>query len=282
MRKEKPFHRNVIGVAIPTFNSSLTVVDTIESVKSQNSNCRIFVRDNCSDDCTVAKLRIISDEFFSFKVNDFNIGGARNFIKVADDAKDSDFIHWLASDDIIGVDWHCTNERCLIEKSGNIAFGRVCHIDEKGHELVLPSSFFQPTHLDSSNSFFRKIYFFLLPEDLGQCNAIYGLFKSEFLISQLQMHGFFEEPYCDYLFISKIIEDTRIHFNDSILYKRISKNSWEKRQKENSLLKPSLNYLIYLFKIIARSSPKYVPILLMLLPLKLVIFFISKVSKRLG
>lgn len=244
-----------IATGLPVYNAESTIEHAINSLLKQETKTSIYVRDNASTDNTVSSIKGL-DSSISVAANSRNEGGARNFCLVSEDAQSEDYFHWAASDDLWEENWTSENLRSLSNSDAKLSFGKVVHINDVGEEITLPSNRFVLAGLKSKSALRRKVYFFMLPEFYGQANPIYGLFELRFLKSLIRDFGFREESYCDYLFMSKVIEISPIEINGSKHYKRISEDSWEKQQKQGYYFKRYSDYPVYLVKLILRSQKR--------------------------
>lgn len=69
-----------VCICIPTYNSALTIRETLLSITAQNySNLKIKVVDNNSTDNTIAVVSAIADDRIELYQNPFNIGAEGNF-----------------------------------------------------------------------------------------------------------------------------------------------------------------------------------------------------------
>ena len=74
------FSKPLVCICIPTYNSSLTIRETLLSITAQNyENLKIKVVDNNSTDDTVAIVSSIPDDRIELHRNSVNVGGEGNF-----------------------------------------------------------------------------------------------------------------------------------------------------------------------------------------------------------
>lgn len=100
--------RPLLSICIPTYNRAELVLGLLkylyeeyESLSSEETeNCEILVRDNCSTDNTENRVtEYLSDrKFATYHRNDTNIGAAKNFLLLTQEAK-GEYVWWLADDD---------------------------------------------------------------------------------------------------------------------------------------------------------------------------------------
>lgn len=96
--------RPKITICIPTFNRSRLVVKLVEEILStKNKFVNVLVLDNCSTDDTVKLLNEFNDSRFKLEINEKNIGGPLNVIKVLSLVK-SDYSLLCLDKDYINVD----------------------------------------------------------------------------------------------------------------------------------------------------------------------------------
>jgi glycosyltransferase involved in cell wall biosynthesis len=80
--------RPLISICIPTFNRSEKVYALVQKILAyKGTQIEVFVLDNCSTDDTAVLLSQINDKRFRFKVNEQNIGGPLNHLKIITLAK---------------------------------------------------------------------------------------------------------------------------------------------------------------------------------------------------
>lgn len=91
-----------VSIAIPTYNSSKFIKDTIKScINQRNCGVEIIVSDNASSDNTIEKIKKIT-RFNEIKIikNKTNIGPVRNWIKAIESCS-NEYIKLLFSDDYL-------------------------------------------------------------------------------------------------------------------------------------------------------------------------------------
>ena len=118
---ENNYAMNNVSIAIPTFNSSEFIKETIMScINQKNCNIEIIVSDNASSDNTIDKIK----EFTSFNTikiinNKTNIGPVRNWIKAIESCS-NEYIKLLFSDDYLLT--NSLTKQLKYLKNNNIGF----------------------------------------------------------------------------------------------------------------------------------------------------------------
>lgn len=93
---------NLISIIMPSFNSSKTIIESIESIISQRyDNWELLVTDDCSTDDTVSIVEKYAEKDLRIKLfyNHFNSGAAVSRNNSMNNAK-GDYIAFLDSDDL--------------------------------------------------------------------------------------------------------------------------------------------------------------------------------------
>lgn len=130
----------MVGVIIPTFNSSATLSETLQSVEAQNHDIEIIIVDNISDDDTIK----IAEDFklkskYSVKIlknENKNVGASRN---IGLQHAKGNFILFLDSDDLLKPEALIT----LLNNIDNndIIFGGWEDFDSKTGEILHVSNY---------------------------------------------------------------------------------------------------------------------------------------------
>jgi len=173
----KPF----LSICIPTFNRCIKVRDLVNNLLKYNgTDIEIVVLDNCSPDSTSQLLSRIKDSRLRYEVNENNIGGILNPLKVFTKARgqysllclDKDYLDYQYIPGLI----------ISLKKSEDIVFG-YCGLNliasspgrtyDKGFSSVMnmsysskhPSGYFYKTELLINSTTLREI--FASPENFG-------------------------------------------------------------------------------------------------------------------
>lgn len=94
--------QKLLTIAIPVFNGSSTLSETIDSVISQNEDINILISDNASTDetSTIAIEYVAKHDNVYYSRNEENVGYDRNF-EICFQKSDTDFVWLLGDDDIV-------------------------------------------------------------------------------------------------------------------------------------------------------------------------------------
>lgn len=131
--------KDQVSIFVPTFNSEITIVETIKSILDQSyENITITIIDNASIDKTVALVKTIKDKRLSIIQNKINIGAEENFNRCLS-LSQKKFTSILHADDIY--------DKFFIEKQVDFF--------KRNHDVGLV--FTEGKMIDSSGKFIRNI-----------------------------------------------------------------------------------------------------------------------------
>ena len=114
--------QKLLTIAIPVYNGSSTLSETIESVISQNENINILISDNASTDATstIANEYAAKYDNVYYSRNEENVGYDRNF-EICFQKSNTDFV-WLLGDDDIVRPGAIKKVLETLEQYGNLGF----------------------------------------------------------------------------------------------------------------------------------------------------------------
>jgi len=132
----------LVSICIPTYNSSLYISKTLESIASQTySNIEVIICDNASTDSTLDIVNEFATKYaITVNINEINIGAIANFNKLLSLAR-GEYIAIYHSDDVYhqSIVEESVNAFSMDTNIGMVStMGRL--IDDKGnhiHDLVL-------------------------------------------------------------------------------------------------------------------------------------------------
>ncbi|MBN1464484.1 glycosyltransferase family 2 protein [candidate division KSB1 bacterium] len=239
--------RPLVSIGMPVYNAERYVRQSIESLQNQTyDHFELIISDNASTDATIDICQELArhDERIALVRCDKNLGAAKNYNKVFHLAQGVHF-KWAASDDLCAADYLA---RCVAvledDASVILAYPKTILIDEFGNKL---RDYDDGLHLKSKSASGR---FLQLVYSVGECNAVFGLIRSDVLkktrlignyigsdvclLAELSLLGrFYEIP--DYLFCrrhhpgaSSYHKDVKsqLQFFDPSLHGQLALQSW--------------------------------------------------------
>lgn len=208
---------------MPVYNGDAYLEQAIESILLQTlGDFELIISDNASTDRTrqICQRYAKSDRRVRYHRNGQNVGAAKNYNWTVAQAR-APYFKWAAHDDLCDSRYL---ERCIEplehDESVVLCYPRTRIIDEQGAEK---GEYPDDLHLMSDNSHerFRKLLF----RDAGECNAVFGLIRTEvltrtgiigaypasdvILLGELAMNGKFFE-------VQEVLFDRRDHPQTSI------------------------------------------------------------------
>lgn len=133
----------LVSVVVITYNSSETVIETLESIKSQTYfNLELVISDDCSSDCTVELCRhwidLNKSRFFAaiLSVSQINKGIGANINKGIACCK-GDWIKSIAGDDLLAPDCIAENINYIKQfRDAQVIFSKSQVFNEKGKQNI--------------------------------------------------------------------------------------------------------------------------------------------------
>jgi glycosyltransferase involved in cell wall biosynthesis len=126
----------LVSIGLPVYNGENFIQSAIECLRRQSyENVEIIISDNCSADRTLEICRALAecDGRIRLLAGSSNIGAARNFNKVVQEAK-GEFFAWANHDDLWEPEYI---ERCMMALHAApgvvLAYARSAKIDQDGH-----------------------------------------------------------------------------------------------------------------------------------------------------
>ena len=170
--------RPLVTIGVPVYNGERYLAATLDSLLAQTfEDFVILVGDNASTDGTAAIVAEYAarDARVRHVLHPKNLGAAGNYNRLCEMAE-TEFFRWSAADDCSGPRFL---ETCLEvlrrEPDAALVYPRVMLIDESGAEI---SEYDENLHLPQPRSSDR---FFALLRNVGLCNALYGVARTETL-----------------------------------------------------------------------------------------------------
>jgi len=167
-----------ISIGIPVYNGERYVATAVAAFLEQTfGDFELIICDNASTDRTqeIARALAATDPRVRYVRNQANIGSARNYRRVFELARGK-YFRWHAADDLAGPEVLArTYEVLENEPEIVLAYPRTIFIDEHGHRLTTYDDRLQTLHARPSARFIHVL------ENIGYCNAMYGLVRANVL-----------------------------------------------------------------------------------------------------
>jgi len=167
-----------VSIGMPVYNSCKYLEETLSSLLGQTfKDFELIISDNASTDNTEQICRDYAkrDERIRYYRNRINLGASRNYNRVFK-LSTGKYFKWAAGDDLCAPDYL---RRCVSILDNNpevvICYSRTKIIDERGRVI---KDFNDNLHLQSGIPSVRFIKFI---RSMRECNAIFGLIRSETL-----------------------------------------------------------------------------------------------------
>lgn len=168
----------LVSIGLPVYNGQRFLHKAIESLLQQTfANFELIICDNASTDATaeICQEYARRDRRVKFIRNTSNLGAAKNYNRVFE-LSSGIYFKWAAADDCCAPDFLC---RCLavLEKDPNIilAYPKTKIVDENDNEIA---EYDDGIHLKSQSASGRFLQFMYC---VGECNAVFGLIRSDSL-----------------------------------------------------------------------------------------------------
>ncbi len=168
----------IVTVGVPVYNGEQYLAATLDSLLNQTfEDFVILVGDNASTDGTAEIIAEYAarDSRVRHVRHARNLGAAGNYNRLCELAE-TEFFRWSAGDDLSGPRFL---ETCLDvlrrEPDAALVYPRVMLIDETGATI---EEYDEKLHLPQSGAADR---FFTLLRNVGLCNALYGVARTETL-----------------------------------------------------------------------------------------------------
>ncbi|MBN1479375.1 glycosyltransferase [candidate division KSB1 bacterium] len=206
---------SLVSIGMPVYNGQRFLRKAIESLLHQTfENFELIISDNASTDATpeICQDYARHDRRIRFIRNTTNLGAAKNYNRVFE-LSSGMYFKWAAADDCCAPNFLA---RCVavLEKETNVilAYPKTKIIDENDEEIA---EYDDGIHLKSLSAAGRFLQFMYC---VGECNAVFGLLRSDglkktrlignyigadvCLLAELSLLGrFYEIP--DYLFFRR-------------------------------------------------------------------------------
>lgn len=168
----------LVSIGLCVFNGERFLRKSIESLLSQEyENFELIISDNASEDRSreICREYLARDPRIQFSANNINTGCRGNGLKVLDLARGKYFM-WAGCHDL----WHSRFvSSCVevLEKDPEVvlAYPRTLLVDIDNNTIELMNDRIDTRGLNALERFKKIIW------ELGYCNMIYGLFRSEIL-----------------------------------------------------------------------------------------------------
>lgn len=167
-----------LSIGLPVYNGAIFLEETLRSLLSQTfDDFELIISDNASTDATEAICRAYAaqDPRLRYMRNPTNIGAAGNYNRVFACARGA-YFKWAAADDLCAPTFLA---RCVhildTHPAVILAYPKTSIIDEHGqllHQEVRSLDLRSPSVRTRFDQAIRK---------LGECNAVFGLIRSQIL-----------------------------------------------------------------------------------------------------
>ncbi|MDZ7289978.1 MAG: glycosyltransferase [candidate division KSB1 bacterium] len=242
-----------VSIGLPVFNGEPFLAETLESLLAQTySDFELIISDNASTDQTgqICQAFAARDDRIRYHRNEKNFGASRNYNRVFE-LSHGEYFKWAAADDLCAPEFL---QRCvdILDRDPEVV---VCYCKTQiiDHDGVMVENYDDRLHLQSPVA---KERFLQLMRSMRECNAVFGLMRSEVLkktrlignyvgsdgclLAELCLHGkFYEIP--EYLFFrrthpgacsSNKDQEHQLEFFDPRLKGRIVFPWWRRRLED--------------------------------------------------
>ena len=276
-------HIPAVSIGMPVYNGENYIREALDSLLIQSfTNFELIISDNSSTDNTqeICQTYATKDSRIKYIRQQKNIGVALNFEFVLNMAQ-AEYFTWAASDDFWSENWIELLYNIASKHQNVAAFGKVITVD-KGSQKLMHIATGQNYNFIGMK-FFRRIIFFIFPENMGKANVIYGVYSTE-VLKKLNILSY----NYDYILIFDLLNYLEIKsFSDTFLFKRLHDeavgnqpritNPYRKRFEKFvpinlSLLKEYLLHSNFLEKLL----------IIVLLPIKLLLVYISLIKIKMS
>ena len=204
-----------VSIGMPVYDGERYLAATLDSLLAQTfDDFELIISDNASADRTeqICREYAARDTRIRYSRNPTNLGAARNYNRVFE-LSSAPYFKWAAADDLCAPEYLARCVEVLDREPGAVlAYPKTQIIDEHGQIL---SVYDDRMHVQSPRASER---FRHLLRALGECNAVFGLIRSDVLgrtpligryigsdiclLAELSLYGtFWEVP--DFLFFRR-------------------------------------------------------------------------------
>ncbi len=167
-----------VSIGVPVYNGERYLPETLDCLLAQTfSDFQLIISDNASTDRTelICREYAAQDSRILYFRNPTNAGAARNYNRVFE-LSSASYFKWAAADDLCSPEYLA---RCVEvldrEPVAVLAYPKTQIIDEHGQVI---SVYEDRIHVQSARPSERFRHLLLA---LGECNAIFGLIRSDVL-----------------------------------------------------------------------------------------------------
>ena len=169
----------LVSIGMPVYNAERYVEEAIQSILGQTfANFELIISDNASTDATpeICQKYAAQDNRIRLVSNEFNLGAAKNYNHVFLMSRGR-YFRWAAADDLCAPEYL---ERCVevLENDRGVilAYPKTKIIDQDGTVI---DTYDDGLHLKSKSASGRFLQFMY---NVGECNAVFGVIRSDGLI----------------------------------------------------------------------------------------------------
>jgi len=167
-----------VSIGMPVYNGERYLRESLDALLAQTfQDFELIISDNASTDETEAICRAYAarDARIRYFRNATNLGAAHNYNRVFE-LSTAPYFKWAASDDLCAPEClACCVEALDREPAAVLAYPKTKIIDEYGTMLCV---YDDHMHLQSARPSARLKH---LMQALGECNAVFGLIRSDIL-----------------------------------------------------------------------------------------------------
>lgn len=204
-----------LSIGLPVFNGQEFLRDSLDCILSQTfQDFELIISDNCSSDETEAICRAYAkrDRRIRFVRQKTNRGAAWNFNNVFNLAS-AKYFKWAAADDLMAPDF-CARCVSVLDASPEtvLAYAKTLIIDEYGERKRLYHDNLS-LQADCRLERYKKFN-----ELVGECNAVFGVIRSEALTRTRLIGNFISSDVC--LLASLTLHGKFYKIPESLFYRR--------------------------------------------------------------
>lgn len=167
-----------LSIGMPLYNAEPFLEETLQSLLTQTyEDFEVVISDNASTDATgeICQEFCATDKRLRYFRNRENIGAAKNYNRVFELASGK-YFKWAAGDDLCAPEFL---QKCveILDRDRNVilCYAKTKIIDENGSTIGTYEDALHLQCYSPSGRFLQLLY------NIGECNAVFGVIRSEML-----------------------------------------------------------------------------------------------------